>query len=120
MSSKYSVNLVPVSPYCREKSESLDFLFKNIWKPLYFLKKLPIIQCQYAGQFGTETSQKGQLFSTASLTHSYTGRDKFCPLRTASDVHIFSFGKLCFGTNAENKYCYPHQKLSFWSASDDS
>lgn len=38
MSSKYSAELAPVSPYCRERNENLDFLFKNIQKPPYFEK----------------------------------------------------------------------------------
>lgn len=66
--------------------------------------------CQHAGQLDTETPQ----------LWLHMGHGKFCPLRTASDVHIISSGKSCFGTNAENKYCYPHQKLSFCSTSDES
>lgn len=117
MSSKYSVKLALVSLYCRERSENLEFLFKNMWKLLYFEKAAHYL-VPVCWTVGHRNSTEGPSVSYG-FTHTYMGCGKFCPPRIASDTHIF-FERLCFGTKAENKHCYPHQKLSFQSASDES
>lgn len=110
MSSKYSLKLAPTAG-----KEEKTWIHRET---TVLRKSCPLSSASKLDSLVQKITQKGQLFSTASLAHSYTGCGKLCPVRTALDIHIL-FGKFEFGTNAENKHCYTDQ-FSFQSTSDES
>lgn len=83
---------------------------KNMWKPLYFEKAAHyLVPWCWTVRHRNSTAGPAVFYG---FTHTFIhGTWQILPPRTASDVPIFFFERQCFGTNAENKHCYPHQKL---------